>query len=211
MTSDSEVSSRQWSQWTSSGSWLLLTQPTGWCWKTVVPRRSSQPPPEDQRSDHEVGPGTLTLADGNVIDVESGTPGGSYCSLLGGPQMPGSSCLIVGQFQPGTTTAAWFATELGETIGDYGHVVRVVPMDGLNAAIPAGDVLAGVPINPNAEMVNCGPGNLRESGRNYRTRLDYYGVWFRRLDHRSLLRLRLLTVDTETRQRPLGTSPRASP
>ena len=132
--------------------------------------------PGGPTSEHEVGPGTLTLADGSVVDVKAGTPGGSYCSLLSGPQMPGSSCLIVGQFQPGTTTAAWFATELGETIGDYDHVVSVVPTEGLNAAIPAGDVLAGVSINPNAEMVDCGPGNLRSDPVELPDAAAYYGA-----------------------------------
>ena len=68
-----------------------------------------------------VGPATLTLADGTVVDVGLRTPGGNFCPLIPFERQPPDGlralgerqvCVVVGAFDPGTTTATWFSTQI---------------------------------------------------------------------------------------------------
>lgn len=68
-----------------------------------------------------VGPARLTLADGTVVDVAERTPGGNYCPLLPFERQPQDgvrilderqACVVVGAFEPGSTTATWFSTQI---------------------------------------------------------------------------------------------------
>jgi len=117
--------------------------------------------PGGPNSVHQVGPGTLTLDDGTIIAVGQNTPGGSYCNLLGGYQLPESTCIVVGAFEPGTTTAAWFATELASSVLGDGLVMSVSGFKEGNAVLTAGeDSNFSLPVNSDARLIDCGPADL---------------------------------------------------
>jgi hypothetical protein len=115
----------------------------------------TQAAPEDEpiastsgglRSQLVVGPATLTLDDGTVVTVAAGTRGGNLCPSLDLYQQPPDSppglsasqaCLVVGVFEPGTTTASWFATEIVDRHDDGTYGMSAGFRNGL-AVVPAG-------------------------------------------------------------------------
>lgn len=89
------------------------------------------------KSQHEVGPGRLLLADGSGVEVEAGTPGGSYCTGLGTSHPPMTRCMVVGAYRPGTTVAAWFAT-VWASDSPAGPMVDIVELTDRTALLRAG-------------------------------------------------------------------------
>lgn len=105
-----------------------------------------------------VGPATLTLDDGTVVDVPASTPGGNLCPQLDLWQQPPDppprldpreACVVVGQYIPGSTAAAWFSTLRVDrtTVGPPGYRIGVgvepgrviVPIGGTtHVAVPIG-------------------------------------------------------------------------
>ncbi len=105
-----------------------------------------------------VGPGTLQLADGTIVDVADDTPGPLYCDLLGHSQLAGQSCIVIGAFKPGTTTAEWFAIEFGETLDGIDDIVSMTVVDGL-AYLGAGmDAVFAMPFDERVGSFGCPPG-----------------------------------------------------
>lgn len=110
-----------------------------------------------------VGPATLTLDDGTVVDVAPRTRGGNFCPLLDlfnePPNPPPGlserqACIVVGVFVPGTTTADWFATEIVDRRPD-GFAITAGFMNG-QALVNAGSgALFAVPVSPSV-TVGCG-------------------------------------------------------
>lgn len=127
-------------------------------------------------SDLLVGPATLTLADGTDVDVAARTPGGNMCPQLDLHQQqpdpppdlrPGEICVVVGEYRPGTTTAAWFAT-LRLSGSEAGYGVSVGTYDANSALVQVdGSTFVRLPLGPDvvidcfgltfAEMLESGP------------------------------------------------------
>ena len=111
-----------------------------------------------------VGPATLTLDDGTVINVDPLTPGGTFCPLLDLIRQPPDpppglndreACVVIGMWKPGTTTAAWFATEVVGRRPDGGFAHEAAIRDG-RAVVSAGwGAYFTVPILPDVTF-DCG-------------------------------------------------------
>lgn len=111
-----------------------------------------------------VGPARLTLDDGTVIEVDPHTPGGTFCPLLDLIRQPpdpppglndGEACVVIGVWKPGTTTAAWFATEVVDRRPDGAFAHDAAIRDG-RALLSAGSgAYFTVPILPDATF-DCG-------------------------------------------------------
>ncbi len=113
-----------------------------------------------------VGPGTLTLDDGTVVEVPVSTPGGNLCpeldlwqqSMDPPPNLdPREACVVVGQYRPGSDAAAWFSTlrVRRTTVGPPGFVVDSVGVEPGRAVVPIGGTThIAVPIGPDV-VVEC--------------------------------------------------------
>lgn len=113
-----------------------------------------------------VGPATLTLDDGTVVDVPASTPGGNLCPQLDLWQQPPDppprldpreACVVVGQYRAGTTAAAWFSTlrVRRTTVGPPGFVVDSVGVEPGGVIVPIGGTThVAVPIGPDV-VVEC--------------------------------------------------------
>lgn len=110
-----------------------------------------------------VGPATLTLDDGTMVDVAPRTRGGTFCpqlDLFNEPPDPPpglderQACIVLGVFVPGTTTADWFATEIVARRPD-GFAMTAVFMNG-QALVNAGwGARFAVPVSPDV-TIGCG-------------------------------------------------------
>lgn len=108
-----------------------------------------------------VGPGTLTLDDGAVIDVAPATPGGTLCpqlDLFRQPNEPppglsaSQACLVIGVFEPGTTTTAWFSTLIVDRLGDDYHTSAEGFLGG-QAVLPVGfGAFITLPVSADADV-----------------------------------------------------------
>lgn len=111
-----------------------------------------------------VGPATLTLDDGAVIDVAAATPGGTLCPLLDLYRQPPDpppglsdrqACLVIGMLEPGTTTAAWFSTLIVDRVGDEYLTSGAGFLDG-RAVLPVGfGAFITLPVRADAD-IGCG-------------------------------------------------------
>ncbi len=110
-----------------------------------------------------VGPGKLTLANGEVIVVGGNTPGGTFC---GGLAAPGETttfdaCVIIGVFEPGTNRAAWFSTEsfrIDPENPDRFPAGQVDDVHGRNAILRFSAGHYALPISEDAALTGCGTG-----------------------------------------------------
>ena len=110
-----------------------------------------------------VGPATLHLADGTVIDVPAGTPGGNLCEALGWPDdVYEVKCVVVGKFDD-HGAAAWFAAGGLEVDGESNVQMDVERFEDRDAIVRLGEVLFAVPIRPDATLVCSEPGDLSSS------------------------------------------------
>lgn len=113
-----------------------------------------------------VGPGTLTLANGEVIVVEAGTPGGTFCPGLAaqGETATVDACVIIGVFEPGTNRAAWFSTEPFQSDPENSErfpVGQLVDVHGRDAILRFSAGYYALPISEDAALTDCGhDGNL---------------------------------------------------
>ena len=98
-----------------------------------------------------VGPATLTLDDGTVVAVATHTPGGTLCQGLGDRQ----ACIVMGAFEPATTTAEWFAAEIVDRHPNGGYRFNASFIEG-RAVLSAGwNAYYTVPVPPDV-IVGCG-------------------------------------------------------
>lgn len=133
--------------------------------------------------DIRVGPGVLELADGSVVNVAPDTPGGNLCYLLQDgaaseeatpPYSPQGTvhCMVMGSYQPGTSTAEWFSVwdavlytggdgliNLGDLLGVRGGMA-IVAARGATVTLP---IMSDVPFEcgnttttPESEWKNLG-------------------------------------------------------
>ncbi len=115
-------------------------------------------------TDVRVGPGTLQLTDGTIVDVAADTPGPVYCELLGHYQLADHSCIVIGAFKPGTTTAEWLAIQFGRTLDGIDNVVPMTVVDGL-AYLSAGvDAVFKMQVDETVNNVGCNPGTVSDEG-----------------------------------------------
>lgn len=109
-------------------------------------------------SDLRVGPATLVLDDGTVIDIAPDTPGGNMCRPFGGytGDVNEQTCFVVGAFQSNTNEAAWFAT-----MPSFGAYLDVVGFRDRAAQIPLEDrTRFELPIRTDARLNGCPDGDL---------------------------------------------------
>lgn len=113
-----------------------------------------------------VGPATLMLDDGTLIDVPAGTPGGNRCpqldvfneppdvpTVLGGRE----ACLVIGAFVEGTNSAEWFVTTLVTTVDGGGYSVPAAGLGQGVVHIPVGgSSVVQLRVAPGATELGCG-------------------------------------------------------
>ncbi len=110
-----------------------------------------------------VGPATLHLANGTVVDVPAGTPGGNLCEALGWPDdIYEVKCVVVGKFND-QGAAAWFAAAGLLVDGESNVQMDVERFENRDAIVRLGEVLFAVPIRPDATLVCSEPGDLSSS------------------------------------------------
>lgn len=133
-----------------------------------------------------VGPATLTLEDGTVVEVPASPPGGNLCPQLDLWQQPPDppprldpheACVVVGQYLPGSTAAAWFSTLRirRTTFGRPGYVLDGVGVEPGRVIVPiGGSTHIAVPIGPDVvvECFGLTPGELLTEGLGVSASLD---------------------------------------
>lgn len=110
-----------------------------------------------------VGPGTLTLANGEAIVIEGSTPGGTFCPGLAaqGETATFDACMVIGVFEPGTNRAAWFTTEpfqIDPNNPDRFPAGRVDDIHGRNAILQFSAGHYALPVSEDAVLTDCGKG-----------------------------------------------------
>ena len=111
-----------------------------------------------------VGPATLTLDDGTVVDVPERTPGGNRCPQLDivnePPDVPTvlgtrEACLVIGAFADGTGSAEWFVTTLVSRVGS-GYALPAAGIDRGAVVVPVGASSAiRLRVAPGASELDC--------------------------------------------------------
>lgn len=109
-----------------------------------------------------VGPATLTLADGSVIDVGLDTLGGNSCEMLGGETAPEpSKCVLSGMFND-RGEVGWFAVGDVPVYGTelFAYVDR---FQGRDAIVWLGGVKLVIPIRSDVTLSCSEEGDLRST------------------------------------------------
>lgn len=113
-----------------------------------------------------VGPATLTLDDGTVVDVPARTPGGNRCPQLDlfnePPDVPtvlgaGEVCLVIGAFADGTASAEWFVTTLVRGVDGGAYAVPAAGLGQGVVLVPVGgSSVIQLRVAPGATEEGCG-------------------------------------------------------
>lgn len=113
-----------------------------------------------------VGPASLTLDDGTVIDVPARTPGGNRCPQLDlfnePPEVPTvlgdeEACLVVGAFADDSTSAEWFVTTLVRRVDGGGYTVPAARLGQGIVLLPVGgSSVIQLRVAPGATELGCG-------------------------------------------------------
>lgn len=113
-----------------------------------------------------VGPATLTLDDGTVVEIPALTPGGNRCPQLDvfnePPEVPTvlgdeEACLVIGAFIDGTISAEWFVTTLVRRVDGGGYAVPAAGLGQGVVLVPVGgSSVIQLRVAPGASEVDCG-------------------------------------------------------